>query len=278
MYDFKYEHFESVYEFENTVNHRPVNPIFEGEESSFTGSEDFTGTANYGSANDMLLKGWNTQVERMEEELKSFSRTVKAVRTRQVKSVAGHAPCVPNAIRGVPKSMISVKRIDSKKNERTANLLFINVSNWATSSEDFMKAGMTVLKLAMLLDRAGVRSRVDVMPIATCRENSCYGCSVKVKDYRQTFNLSKLAYPIAHVSLFRRHGFRYLETIPGEMNRNMAIGHGQSKDKETAIMKAYLHDAVKADDAIVIDFNDCKSVDFDGRKLAERMGIKLEGA
>ena len=277
-YDFRYEHFDSVFDFENTVNKRAVNPVFEGRESSYTGTKDFCETKSYAEANELLMKGWNTKVQKMEKELKAFSRTVKAVRTRQKKSVAGHAHCVPNAIRGVPKSMISVERVACKKKERTAHLVFLNIGNCLTEAEDLMKAGMTVLKLAVLLDRAGVRSRIDMVPIATCRDKSCYGCTVKVKDYRQSLNLSKLAYPIAHVSFFRRHGFRYLETLPGEINSGMRAGHGASQSKGTEIMQAYLHDAVGVEDAIVIDYNDCRRVGFDSRKLAETMRINLEKA
>ena len=275
-YDFRYEHFDSVYDFERAINTRRTNPVFEDKESAFRKEEDFFGTEDYDEANRLLTKGWNTEIGKMKKELKSFSRTVKAVRVRHVKSVAGHAPCVPNAIRGVPKSMIAAKRDPAKKKERTAHLIFINDANYLTSSENLMKSGMTVLKLAAMLDKTGMRTRIDIAPIMAVCDKSCYGCTVKVKDYRQTFNLSKVAYPIGHVSFFRRHGFRYLETMPGEINKNMRSGHGSSRRKTCNIMQAYLRDAVKSEGAFVIDFGDCMNADFDCVKLATNIGLELK--
>ena len=100
---------------------------------------------------------------------------------------------------------------------------------------------------------------------------------MNIKEYRQPFNLLKIAYPLAHVSFFRRHGFRYLETLPEMKNSKFVSGYGLSMiytDKK--IKDAYFKFAgFMEDDVVYIDFNDVTENEFDYRKLAKAKGIEV---
>lgn len=278
MKDFKYERFNSIYDFEKVVNTRPVNEVFKNHEhSKNTSREDWYKTSNYDEAEDLLKKGWNTEVQYIEKELKKFSATVQVKRNKQIKSIAGYAPCVPNAILGVPKSMFATKVAKREEKKRTAHIIFNNTAGGGVSSKDLIKSGMTVLKLAVVLDKMNVRTKIDLIPKMSCCGNSIYGCSVSIKDYRQPFNVSKIAYPLAHVSFFRRHGFRWMETMEGCTNNDFNDGYGKSMiyiDKK--LRDEYFEFAgFMKDEVIYIDFDDVRKADYDYETLAKNKGVAL---
>lgn len=277
-YDFKYEHFNSIYDFEKAVNGRSVNDYFINHEESHQHNFGWTKTESYDDAQELLMNGWNAEVENIERELKKFSKTITVNRNKQIKSIAGYAPCVPNAIRGVPKSMFATKSVKREEKKRSVHIILNNTASCDTKSDELMQSGMTVLKLAMVLDRMGVRTKIDVIPKMSVKGDSCYGCTVSIKDYRQPFNLSKIAYPLAHVSFFRRHGFRYFETMEGFSNSKMASTYGSSMMnwKGEKIADEYFKFAgFLKDDVVYIDLTDVRNADFDYVKLAENKGIAL---
>lgn len=280
MKDFKYEHFNTIYDFNNAIKTRAVNSDFAGKESSrLKDDSGWFGTGTWDEAQELLEKGWNVKVEQMKSELEKFSRDVDVQRRKQIKSVAGYAPCVPNAIRGVPKSMLSSKPVQRKESRRTLRIVMNNTAIGNVGADELMKSGMTMLKLALLLEKSGVKTRIDVVPkmsFSRDEKNVCYGCSVTIKDYRQPFNLSKMSYPLAHASFFRRHGFRYLETMDGDMRKwvksyGVSLScHDKSEQKEYLDYVGFLKDGV-----VYIDFKDCQNADYNPETLAEMKEIKI---
>lgn len=279
-YDFVYKHFKNIYEFEMFVNNSPTNKLFseKGECSSQRFDEDgWAGTATYEEADGFLKNGWNTEVEKLDCELKKFSHTVLTMRKKPIKNVCGFAPIVPNAIRGVPKSMLSYRTQEREQKRRTIHIIVNNNAAGNTSSEVLMKCGLTVLKFSMLLNKQNARTRIDVIPILPVMNKSMYGCTVMLKDYKQPFNLSKLAYPLAHTSFFRRHGFRWLETMDGMKNRDMTKNYGYSlKKADEKIKEAYFKFAgFMEKDCVYIDVEDCKKAEYDPLNLAKLKQIAL---
>ena len=271
----KYEEFSDIYAFEKALNVREVNTLFKNNQSSITGSMDFTGTKDWNEAQSLLNNGWAPKVEKIKNELKKFSIQVERDRNKIIKSIAGFAPCVPNAIRGVPKSMLAVKTVPKK--QRVVKLVINNTIKWSIGSEQLMKSGVLFLKLALLLEKCGIKTEILIVPKLSECQGRVYGCSVKIKDYRQSFNILKMAYPIAHTSLFRRHGFRWWEVIDSELPSE-ATEYGCSlvylKDYEK---KEVLHKLnFDAKDTIYLDFNDAESADFNVENLIKNKGIKIK--
>ena len=162
MTDYKFEQFNSIYDFENALK-RPVNEFFQGNQNSYN----------------------------KDKELKKYETFLQVKKNKIIKNIAGYAPCVPNAIRGVPKSMYAIKKVDSKKKNKTVHLVINNTNTHQVSNEDLLKTGMVFLKLAILLEKNDIRTRIDIVPKMSKKDDSIYGCSVKIKDYNQSFNLSK---------------------------------------------------------------------------------------
>ncbi len=273
----KFETFKNIYEFQNALETREVNPLFKGSQSSHYDRPYFTNVKNFEEADNYLKNGWNTQVENMTAELRKFSQKIEVTRTKQFKNVAGFAPCVPNAIRGVPKSMIASKTIRVPENRRTLHLVLNNCGVSKVTTEELMKCGMTVLKLANLLDKSRIRTQIDVVPKLSKVDDEFIGCAVTIKEYKQPFNLSKMAYPLAHVAMFRCHGFNYLEVQDGKLNsdwteQGTSLSRCTSSEKNAVLKKLGF---TKENGIFYIDINDCKNADYDPEKLAKAMEINL---
>ena len=270
-----YENFKSIYAFEEAINKRPVNEIFNNyNTSSILGTESFTETKSFEEAENLLRKGWNKEVKKMEAELKNFSGSVKSGYNKQIKNIAGYAPCVPNAIKGVPKSMYATKT--AKKDFKAIHIIINNTAAGCCSSKDLMESGMLFLKLATLLEKNKIRTKIDIIPKMSKTGDNIYGCTINLKDYRQPFNISKIAYPLAHTSMFRRHGFKWWETLPINMPSE-ATNYGYSmiyiskyKKKEYFQYAGFLDDNV-----IYLDFEDAQKAGFNIENLIKNKGINL---
>ena len=272
-----YEHFKSVYEFDSVMGNRKTNPIFEPVLSSHKvdGSSWF-GTKDFPEAQNFMLNGWNAKIEQMREEMMKYSQKVIVQHQKMLKSVVGYIPCVPNAIRGVPKSMYSFEKKEREEKRNSIHLVFNSNASCDYSSEELLKCGLTVLKLAMILDKSRIRTQIDVVPFMACEGSEAVGCTIQIKDYRQSFNFSKMAYPIANPAFFRRHGFNYLEKTQG-IFRGWKDGYGHSLAMCGSSQKEeYLKFAGLAGNNVVyIDIKDCSNADYDPLKLALAKEIKI---
>jgi hypothetical protein len=182
-------------------------------------------------------------------------------------------------LKGHPKAMISYTKQERTEKRNTIHVVFNNCGTSDVSGDTLLKCGLTVLKMALVLDKSNIRTKIDVVPkmsYVRIGGNSCYGCTVTIKDYRQPFNFSKMAYPIANPAFFRRHGFNYLEKTQG-ISSSWRSGYGCSLAMCSEEKKAnYLKFAGLADNNVVyIDILDCSSADYDPIKLAVSKGIKI---
>ena len=289
MPDAIFEEFKTVYKFVDAVNTRPLNGVFkkrgiashEIEDAEADGSW-WSGSKCYEDADDLLIKGWDTGVAKIKSGLAVFKRNVSTTRYKQCKSICGYAPSVGDAVIGVPKSMINKKQYKALKKQKVCRIIYEKSVSASTKESVLMEYGLTVLKMCMLLDLQNTKTRIDVLPTAvfTRETQSIVAPIVTIKDYRQPFNLLKMAYPIAHVSFLRRHGFRYLETVPGLSDTNFAEGYGKPlhiwKDwSKTAYDSAIKKIIGKSENTVYIDADDIRRSDCNPYRLAELKGIGI---
>lgn len=276
-YNFHYENFRNIYEFEKALNQRATNMSFlENESSRRTDREEWRGTKTYEEADSLLKKGWNVNIEEMKNELSAFSKSCEVQKRKVIKSVAGFAPCVPNAIRGCPKSMFATKSAKQKMN-KCIHLIVNNNATASVSGSELLRSGLTILKLIMLIEKQHIKTKLDVIPNLAILDNLCYGCSVTIKDYKQPFNLSKMAYPLAHVSFSRRHGFHYHETSNVSDEKTWVKNYGYPFYTANMAMREafFKYAGFQKDGTVYIDFKDCQNADFDPFKLAKWKNIEL---
>lgn len=122
------EEFSSIFELMNTLKERPNNKFMRNEHSSQnTSNWGWSGTKTYEEAESLLIYGYSDPVKNIKSNLiknkklvsKMYNLIPKPIATNQV---VGFVPNVPNALMGLPKSMISVEKINRKK--KTISIIY----------------------------------------------------------------------------------------------------------------------------------------------------------
>ncbi len=213
------EDFSSLSELIKTIDNRPNNYEMRYEHSSSTETRDFTGTDSYEEAINLLKFGYEDPIPQIKEEL----RKNKLVTTKIYRSlpkpiprngIIGFAPNVPNAILGLPESMITVDREIQKK--KCMSIIYSFGAPWFIDKDDLIRAGITLVSAINIIELSGIQTclQLNFMPVTEDVDREIVFPTVKIKDYGERFNLQKICFPMIHTSMFRRVGFKYLETCP----------------------------------------------------------------
>lgn len=219
------EKFATIDAFVKSLNTRELNPAFKnvGEVSSkIKGNKDFYKTDTYAESEELLIGGYKEGLSVIKSE-KRINRYSITKRNTPSVDVVGFAPHVPNAIAGIPQSMVSVKTRNQKS--KIVSIIYNNSAASSTTISQLAVAGRHVLDVVATLERQGYRVNVDILTTA-CTSTQVAMCFVHVKDALRTINPLKLAYILVHPSFFRRQGFRWIETCPKITDRTFSCGYG----------------------------------------------------
>ena len=206
--------FESVSEFHNYLCNNEVSKTFKGFESSDTQSKyfaDWAKTESYAQADGLLLYGdKELQKKIMEAGVKKtrLKLNMKATRRQIFSAVCGVAPNVPNAIAGVPTNMIAVKNVAIK--QKVINVCYFITANGDTEADELLQASANVISACMEIEASGVRVNLYVGFLSEKLDDTV-GFILRIKSASQPFDVLKMAYPLAHPSMLRRHFFKAME-------------------------------------------------------------------
>lgn len=274
---FVVEHFDSIEVFTKTIMQRKPNSVFKGKNlSSEKGTESFTGSRSLQQALDIMKNGYEEPLAKIKKtmlDVKAKSNT-PVQKIRPTIGVVGFAPCVPNAIRGLPNSMISVDRVPMKS--KVLTIMYSIGVNAATKTDEMIEAGTAVLKLINELELKGYRVRLNVEFIG-CYEGDREFASVtvNVKDWRQHIDLKKLAFPLVHPSALRRVAFRWLETVPNLSVEGFKWGYGKPKNNDgyDEAKDFYQKHGLCDEKTYYINVAMVQECDHDTRRMMEKCGI-----
>ena len=275
------ETFDSIVEFENTIDSRKPSTHFKTFASSKqNGNEGWSGTKSYEDAEKLLRNGYTVGAEKLNNASVKFhstdSKILNSYQLRMKLSVVGAVPCVPNAVRGYPKAMYRQTKVERPSAKRTLKIVFANVACANTSADDLFKSGATMLNFASFVEKCGIRTEIYISPYMGYKKlgsiTKTIGCYVRVKEFNQPFNFQKLAYGIAHVSMFRRQGFNYIETVPTKVSIGFESNHGCQIETSTAKTKLEQAKVLSGND-LFIDYSKVENAGFDVMKLAKNEGI-----
>lgn len=219
------ENFSSINEMLSILNTRENNSIMKYEDSSKTNGYSFTKTNSYEEAEKLITIGYTDILDEIKMRLKieAGSNDSKPI---QKNDKFGYIPNVPNSIMNLPNSMINTKRIPRKIN--TINLIYAPVSNCGTDKEIFIKNGIKILNIINNLEKNNIRVKLSIALFYGEKDEEITLVTVNVKNYQENLNLQKLCFPIAHPSMLRRFGFRWLETTPEITEYGWRSGYGRS--------------------------------------------------
>lgn len=258
------EHFNSISEMLSVICSRPNNEVMKGKESSRNGSFAFTGTHCWDEAMNLYQYGYTEVLEEVKKGTAAITGTRAPVqRNKIVNDVIGYAPHVPNAILGLPNSMIGMKKVPQKV--KTVSIIYQSTANCDEDALTFVKAGSAILSAINMLELSGIRVSLKLCYFyAKCDGEYAYS-TVKLKDYREHLDIQKLCFPLAHPSMFRRFGFKWLETCEG-IKAGWAWGYGSNIGEMPKLIKNEIKE-----NEYFISMQDIKKDGFDARKIIEQI-------
>ena len=277
--DFIIETFNGVNEFLNVIGKRKPNKVFENRElSSEENDYKFFMTKDYAESEQIMATGYRDGLNNLKK-----SKSVKITHTSNVRKnipktgVVGYAPHVPNAIAGIPQSMIAQRKIE--QHAKVVTIVYDCGANASVDAERFVTAGRHLLDVVMMLELHGYRVRVDIQE-AFCTQEEKAVCRITVKNHRQPINPLKISYLLLHPSFFRRQGFRWLETTPELTNTSFPSTYGRplyyqvdSDGASTGKIREYLKVRGMLDNETFFT-NFYEAENNSAEKLVSLMGIK----
>lgn len=278
-----YEEFNSINELLNILNSRSNNKIMQGKNSSDTGDIQFTHTNNYKEAVDLFKTGYTEVLPDIKLAInknnKIIQERVARFQHKPLNMPIGYIPNVPNALQNKPDSMINVLRQPIKK--KTLTVVYAMGGSWINDKSIFIKAGSALISALNLIELSGIQTKlmINFMPVTNysffSHEPEEILCPTLIlKDYGERFNLQKLCFPLAHPSMFRRIGFKYLETCPKITQQGFRGGYGTTAElKDLAEgLEPYLPKG-----SIVIDSTFIKNNDYSVEAIIDKIGVLKNG-
>lgn len=269
-----FEKYNNVYTFMQTIQDRPENNVLRGRSESVKGDKDFCGGFSWDEAVKAFENGLPEVVTEVKQAINKINAhcNISTTRARPRNYYYGHAPNVPAAIIGLPKAMKQVQRIPQKV--KALSLYYDCTMNAGTKASVLRAAGITVIKLVHLLELYGYRVELNLLLFTggVGTENAL--CKIQLKDWKQPLDLLKLSFPVTSPAMFRRFGFKWLETVPDLTSGDFKHGYGSHIDKDEA--KAELRrTGIKIDNAYFITVSDCKEADYNPFAVAQKLEISL---
>lgn len=262
------EHFTSIHQMLSVIESRPKNKIMQHSNISETGDKSFTMTSSYNEAKETFQNGYTDVLEKIKtgvsaNMIKTQTETRRRIRT----GVVGYAPHVPNAIQGLPNSMILMERQQQKI--KAVSIVVGICENCTTKAEEFVKSGIAALSVVNTLELRGYRVALKIaFYVAEAGNEKVFG-TITLKDYREHMDIQKLCFPLCHPSMFRRFGFKWLETQPEIQVHDWCYGYGCVFKNKDFIQKNFL-----AENEFYIDLSTTRNAGYDVDKLIESMNLK----
>lgn len=205
---------------------RKTNRVFSGrsELASQCGRmPGFNNSDSYEDADRLMMTGDAGNARLLSDEKCRIERAQASVRTT-CRDYVGFLPAVPAYLAGQPRNMINIR----KSNRVAKKILAVTVNQVVgvnVAADDIIKAGAKILTAINALEMNDYRVNLNVCVASRTKEQTV-AMTVSAKKAGEPLNLLKIAYPLVNPDFLRRHFFRYLETIPGQMSVRFRDGYG----------------------------------------------------
>lgn len=223
--------FESLKEFYDYICDTPLNESFRWVNGLSSSRKDYGNwymSKSFDEASDLLKRGWDAGAEELKKKLSIVNTTSEVDKAfKNVLSVCGYQAIVPLYLQGVPNCMVTKKRVPIKQKVITINKVLSTSS--CVSAETMKQESIKCFQIIKKIEQSGIRVNLNLM-IST--GHVCV--KIRLKSAGERLNISKLAFPLVHPSMFRRLYFRFVEvypTIPSSYTRGYGIVPDESKFK-----------------------------------------------
>lgn len=199
----------------------------EYEDTGFVG-------ANREQTYQMLREGYQPTVDKM-RGLSRITAKGAGKRTQFFDHVEGFAPIVPNAILGLPNSMITSRMKPIKT--KVIDIYYEMTCSCRTESKDLIAAGEKLLGAILELEAQGYRFNLYVVQDYYSPSKGCDMLCLRVKTASQPFDLKRMSFALVHTAFFRGIGFEWYSKFPKGTYRE-GYGHAVSYDKSQEELSA----------------------------------------
>lgn len=222
---------------------------------------DWYGVDSYEEALRLLADGYQPTVEKLKDTLK-ISRMGNGKRIAFQNNIAGFAPIVPLALKGVPNCMVgmTMKQIKCK----VVDVYYDLAVPCYVSTETIVKNGQKLLETILRLEAEGYRFNLFGMQ-AYSDEKSADILTVKVKSSDKPIDLKRMSFPLTHPAFFRVIGFDWYSRFPESKYRSgygRALKHTIGKNGADELIKKLCGDNA-------IYFSGAEMTDADEEHLKE---------
>jgi hypothetical protein len=121
--------------------------------------------------------------------------------------------------------MISVDKKPIKR--KTLSIIYAMGACASTKAKYFSEAGAALLSAIDLIERSGIQTQLKLCFYPSEEDGELACGTVVIKNYGERYSLQKISFPLAHPSMFRRIGFKWLETNPGITKSGFRDGYGR---------------------------------------------------
>lgn len=223
------ENFKSLTQFIDIAEERPQNAVFKEKEVPSSQRDETkqkqpqSGTKTYEEATKIMLAGYREPLDRMKKAILKIGQQDNHQRPRPRNDFVGFAPHVPNAIMGLPMTMINRDNIAPKT--KTIHLTYSFCGAAMTTPKELEQGGINFISLVNSLEKQGYRVKIDLL-FASLTDKTAACFTINLKEYGQQTNLLKLAFPLVHTAMLRRFSFKWLETTPDLKDNAFYFGYG----------------------------------------------------
>lgn len=213
-FNFEFEVFQSYTEFFQICDSRSQN--FGTARATTDNDSDWRGAKNYDEARQKTLYGCSDDIPKIRKTLKTMQKNAPTREYQLQENIQGFVPIVPNALLGLPNSMLDL-RLKPKKQKIVSFYIDTAVPSYV-STEEYKQHGIEVLNLLLNLEKQGYRVRLSLLSLF-CQDRECnscaYGFSLPVKNENQPLDLKRVAYPVLSTGFERYCCFDWYERLPG---------------------------------------------------------------
>ena len=209
-----FEKFDSVNEFLNTIEKRPVLKSFSEKTGSNDPDFEWTGTRNFEEANRLFMYGDKVSADKLNDKLRKIKAQGKGNETRNnlYNSPCGFLPIVPKVLAGDPQNMLAIRK-ETYKSTKVINIVYSMSCSGSTPADVILEASAKLVEVICQLEKNGYRINLYTGDNAKFN-NAETAFIIKIKDSGKYIDTLRLAYPLINPSFLRRHSFRWLERYP----------------------------------------------------------------
>lgn len=217
------ETFNSANEVASTIETRTITDKKFSDEThggNFYHNAEWVG-ATRDEAYTMLREGYQPVCDEL-KRIKMHGLAGTEKRVKQFNNVAGFQPIIPNAIMGLPNSMIDTRIMPIKT--KVLDIYYDCTASSGNKAQALIDAGKKMLSVVLKLEQKGYRFNIYAVQDYYRPSTDCDMLCVKVKSASQPLDIKRMSFPMAHSAFFRGIGFEWYAKFPKGKYR-FGFGH-----------------------------------------------------